>query len=111
MKTYKIDISGITPYLENAKNEKELLNKITDKFGPKILKGRKINFIEWKEYSVKELIKDLSKFDKNRKVCIPSSGHLSIIKGICEIGVHRDHGTKEEKIICLENYVRSPNLN
>lgn len=119
MKTYKIDITGITPYSDTAKNEAELLRKIRSKFGKKCLNDRKISIVEWKEYTINDLVKELSKFDGNMKVCIPNSGgtrfaqFLPVVKGVVEVETEPAWGTGLDpvvKMVCLETNIISPFL-
>jgi hypothetical protein len=116
MKTFKVNISGVTPHLIDAKDKKKAFKSVHSRWGEK-LNGRTVTIIEWKERTVADLIKELEKLDGKLTVCFPSSGgtahaqFLPTIKGIVvveTVPVWRHGGSdKPVKTVCFESHVIS----
>ena len=116
MKKFKVNISGVTPHLIDANDEKAAFKFIHNLWGEK-LNGRTVTIIEWKERTVADLIKELKKLDGKMSVCFPSSGgtahaqFLPTIKGIVVVETvpvwNRGGLEKPEKTVCFESHVIS----
>jgi hypothetical protein len=116
MKTFKVNISGVTPHLIDAKDLKSAIKSVHSRWGEK-LNGRTVTVIRWKERTVADLIKELSKLDGKLPVCFPSSGgtahaqFLPTVKGIVVVETvpvwSSGASTKPVKTVCFESHVVS----
>lgn len=118
--TFKVDINGISEHLMDAADEKSALKLVEQKFGKRVLKGRTISLVEWKPYTVEELIAELSKYPKKTLICIPNIGgtrnsqFLPIVKAIVPVETvltwpKSNKKQKVKKMLCLETDVQASN--
>jgi hypothetical protein len=124
MKTFKVTISGVTPHLIHAKNKRNAIRNVRQKWSKQIAISGDFDVVEWKPYTVDSLIAELRQFAGSTPVCFPASGgtsdaqFLPVIMGVSAVetvpsfplylGIHGKGKTKT--MICFESRVISSNV-